>query len=57
MLAQTVDTASAAGILTGPPDDAAFNSAICEAALAGIEGDTTGDDFAAPEVAITPGGE
>ncbi|HEV7199629.1 MAG TPA: ABC transporter substrate-binding protein [Candidatus Limnocylindria bacterium] len=56
-LTQTVDTASAAGILTGPPDDAAFNSAIWEEALSGIDGDTTGDDFAAPEVPITPGGE
>ena len=56
-LTQTVDTASAAGILTGPPDDAAFNSAIWEEALAGIDGDTTGDDFAAPEVPITPDGE
>jgi NitT/TauT family transport system substrate-binding protein len=56
-LTQTVDTASLAGILTGPPDDAAFNSTIWEEALAGIDGDTTGDDFAAPEVPITPGGE
>jgi NitT/TauT family transport system substrate-binding protein len=57
VLTQTVDTASAAGILTGPPDDAAFNSAIWEEALAGIDGDTTGDDWAAPDVPITPGGD
>jgi NitT/TauT family transport system substrate-binding protein len=57
VLAQTVDTASAAGILTGPPDDAAFNSAIWEEALAGIDGDTTGDDWEAPTVEITPAGK
>ena len=57
VLAQTVDTATAAGILAAAPDDAAFNSALREAALAGIDGDTTGDDWEAPVVEISPAGE
>ncbi|MGH2463293.1 MAG: ABC transporter substrate-binding protein [Candidatus Limnocylindria bacterium] len=57
VLAQTVDTATAAGILASAPDDAAFNSALREAALAGIDGDTTGDDWEAPVVEISPAGE
>ncbi|HET9497318.1 MAG TPA: ABC transporter substrate-binding protein [Candidatus Limnocylindria bacterium] len=56
VLAQTIDTATAAGILTAAPDDAAFNSAIREAAWEGLSGDTTGDDWEAPTVEITPGG-
>jgi NitT/TauT family transport system substrate-binding protein len=56
-LAQTIDTATEAGILAAEPDDAAFNSAIREAAWEGIEGDTTGDDWEAPVVEISPGGE
>jgi NitT/TauT family transport system substrate-binding protein len=57
VLAQTVDTATAAGILTEEPGDAAFNSAIREAAWEGLDGDTTGEDWEAPEVEITPRGE
>lgn len=57
VLAQTVDTATAAGILAGPPDEAAFRSDLREAALAGIDGDTTGADWEAPVVEITPAGE
>ncbi|HUG95716.1 MAG TPA: ABC transporter substrate-binding protein [Pleomorphomonadaceae bacterium] len=57
VLAQTVDTATAAGILAAAPDEAAFNSALREAALAGIDGDTTGDDWEAPVVEISPAGE
>lgn len=57
VLAQTVDTATAAGILAGAPDDAAFRSDLREAALAGIDGDTTGADWEAPVVEITPAGE
>jgi hypothetical protein len=52
-----VDTATAAGILAAAPDDAAFNSALREAALAGIDGDTTGDGWEAPVVEISPAGE
>ncbi len=57
VLAQTVDTATAAGILAAAPDDAAFRSDLREAALAGIDGDTTGADWEAPVVEITPAGE
>lgn len=58
VLAQTIDTATAAGILASEPDDAAFNSAIREAAWADItSGDTTGDSWEAPVVEISPGGE
>lgn len=57
VLTQTVDTATAAGILAGAPDDAAFRSDLREAALAGIDGDTTGADWVAPVVEITPAGE
>jgi NitT/TauT family transport system substrate-binding protein len=57
VLAQTVDTATAAGILTAAPDDAAFRSDLREQALAGIDGDTTGSDWEAPVVEITPAGE
>jgi NitT/TauT family transport system substrate-binding protein len=57
VLAQTVDTATAAGILTAEPGDAAFNSAIREAAWEGLDGDTTGEDWEAPTVEITPRGE
>ena len=57
VLAQTIETATAAGILTAEPDDSAFNSDLREEALAGIDGDTTGDEWEAPTVEITPGGE
>lgn len=57
VLAQTVDTATAAGILTAAPDEAAFRSDLREQALAGISGDTTGSDWEAPVVEISPGGE
>jgi NitT/TauT family transport system substrate-binding protein len=57
VLAQTVDTAVAAEILAGPPDEAAFRSDLREEALAGISGDTTGAAWEPPVVEITPGGE
>jgi NitT/TauT family transport system substrate-binding protein len=57
VLAQTIDTATAAGILTAAPDEAAFRSDLREQALAGISGDTTGADWEAPVVEITPNGE
>jgi len=57
VLAQTVDTATAAGILGAAPDEAAFRSDLREAALAGIDGDMTGTDWEAPVVEITPAGE
>jgi NitT/TauT family transport system substrate-binding protein len=57
VLAQTLDTATEAGILAGEPDDAAFNTAIREAAWAALDGDATGEDWESPVVEITPGGE
>ena len=57
VLDQTVDTAVAAAILAGPPDEAAFRSDLREEALAGIDGDTTGADWEALVVEISPGGE
>ena len=57
VLDQTVETATAAGILTAAPDEAAFNSAIREEAWSLLTGDTTGDDWESPTVEITPGGE
>ena len=58
VLAQTIETATAAGILASEPDDAAFNTAIREAAWAELtDVDTTGTDWEAPTVEISPGGE
>ncbi len=57
VLGQTIDTATAAGILTAPPDEAAINSDERIAALEAIDGDTTGEDWEAPTVEITPGGD
>jgi NitT/TauT family transport system substrate-binding protein len=57
VLAQTLETAIAAGILTAEPEDAAYNSAIREAAWEGLDGDVTGEDWEAPTVEITPRGE
>ena len=58
VLAQTIATATAAGILASEPDDAAFNTAIREAAWAELTNvDTTGADWEAPTVEISPGGE
>ncbi len=57
VLAQTIDTATAAGILATEPDDAAFNSDIIAAAWADLTGDTTGESWEAPVVEISPGGE
>jgi NitT/TauT family transport system substrate-binding protein len=52
----TVDTATAAGILTAAPDEGAVRSDLTEAALEGLE-NATGTDWEAPVVEITPGGE
>jgi NitT/TauT family transport system substrate-binding protein len=57
VLAQTIATATEAGILAAEPDDAAFNSAIREEAWAGLSGDTTGEGWESPTVEITPQGQ
>jgi NitT/TauT family transport system substrate-binding protein len=54
---QTVDISLEFDILTEEPSDGAFRTDLAEAALAGIDGDVTGDDFEKGEVEVTPGGE
>ena len=56
VLAQTIDTATAGGILTAEPDDAAFRTDLADAARDGLE-DATGTDWEKPVVEISPGGE
>jgi NitT/TauT family transport system substrate-binding protein len=54
---QTVQISLDSEIITEEPSDGAFRTDLAEAALAGIDGDTTGDDFEKGEVEVTPGGE
>jgi NitT/TauT family transport system substrate-binding protein len=54
---QTVQVALDSEILTEEPPDGAYRTDLAEAALAGIGGDTTGDDFEKAVVEPTPGGE
>ncbi|HET7686215.1 MAG TPA: ABC transporter substrate-binding protein [Candidatus Limnocylindria bacterium] len=54
---QTVQIALDAEILTEEPPSSAYRTDLAEAALAGIEGDVTGDDFEKADVEPTPGGE
>jgi NitT/TauT family transport system substrate-binding protein len=54
---QTVDISLESGIIAEEPSDDAFRTDLAEAALAGIEDDTTGEDFEKGEVEVTPGGE
>ncbi|HYI65529.1 MAG TPA: ABC transporter substrate-binding protein [Candidatus Limnocylindrales bacterium] len=54
---QTVDISLEFDILTAEPSDGAFRTDLAEAALEGLDGDTTGDDFEKAEVEVTPGGE
>ncbi len=54
---QTVQISLDSEILTEEPSDDAFRTDLAQAALDGIEGDTTGDDFEKAEVEVTPGGE
>jgi NitT/TauT family transport system substrate-binding protein len=58
-LAQTLETALAGDtpILTADPEDGAFRADLTEAALEGIDEDTTGESWIKPAVEITPGGE
>ena len=56
-LAQTIETALAGEILTAEPAEGAFRADLTEAALEGIEEDTTGDAWIKPTVEVTPGGE
>jgi NitT/TauT family transport system substrate-binding protein len=54
---QTVDISVDAGIIPEAPGDDAFRTDLAEAALEGIEEDTTGDGFTKGSVEVTPGGE
>ena len=54
---QTVDISLEFDILSEEPSDGAFRTDLADAALSGIDGDTTGDDFEKAEVEVTPGGE
>ncbi len=54
---QTVQISLDSEILTEEPSDDAFRTDLAQAALDGIEGDTTGDDFEKGTVEVTPGGE
>ncbi|MDQ3879714.1 MAG: ABC transporter substrate-binding protein [Chloroflexota bacterium] len=54
---QTVQVSLDSEIISEEPTEGAYRTDLAEAALAGIEGDTSGDDFEKEEVEITPGGE
>jgi len=54
---QTVDISLESGIIAEAPPDDAFRTDLAEAALDGIDGDTTGEDFTKGTVEVTPGGE
>jgi len=54
---QTVDISVDAGVIPEPPGDDAYRTDLAEAALAGIEEDTTGDGFTKGTVEVTAGGE
>jgi NitT/TauT family transport system substrate-binding protein len=54
---QTVQISLDSEIITAEPDASAYRTDLAEAALAGLDGDTTGDDFEKGEVEVTPGGE
>ena len=54
---QTVDVSIESEIITEEPTEGAFRTDLAEQALAGLDGDVTGEDFERAEVEITPGGE
>jgi NitT/TauT family transport system substrate-binding protein len=54
---QTVDISVDFGVITEAPDEAALRTDIAQAALEGLEGDTTGANFQKQDVEVTPGGE
>jgi len=54
---QTVDISLDSGIITEAPSDDASRTDLAEAALEGIEEDTTGEDFTKGTVEVTPKGE
>jgi NitT/TauT family transport system substrate-binding protein len=54
---QTVDISLESGIIGEAPPEDAYRTDLAEAALEGIEEDTTGEDFEKGTVEVTPGGE
>ena len=54
---QTVNISLDSGIIAEAPPDDAYRTDLAEAALEGIEEDTTGEDFTKGTVEVTPGGE
>ena len=54
---QTVQISVDSGIIDEEPPDDAYRTDLAEAALEGIEEDTTGEDFTKGTVEVTPGGE
>ena len=54
---QTVDISVEFEIISEEPSEGAFRTDLAQAALDGIEGDTTGDDFEKADVEVTEGGE
>ena len=54
---QTVRVAIEGGVITAEPADGAYRTDLAEAALADIEGDTTGEGFTKIEVELVAGGE
>jgi NitT/TauT family transport system substrate-binding protein len=54
---QTVDISVESGIISEAPPDSAFRTDLAQAALEGIDGDTTGEGFVKGTVEVTPGGE
>jgi NitT/TauT family transport system substrate-binding protein len=54
---QTVDISLESGIIAEEPADDAFRTDLAQAALDGIEEETTGEGFTKGTVEVTPGGE
>jgi len=54
---QTVQVSLDSGIIEAEPTEDAFRTDLAEAALGGIEDETTGADFEKGVVEVTPGGE
>jgi NitT/TauT family transport system substrate-binding protein len=54
---QTVDISLESEIIGEAPPDSAYRTDLAEAALAEIDGDTSGDGFTKGTVEVTPGGE
>ena len=53
---QTVSVAVEQGIIEEEPDEDAYTSELAEEAIEGLDGDTTGEGYEAPEVVLAEGG-